>query len=724
MEENDKKTKLENFTKNICQKYNLDEKSLLENIDDQDKNKFWNALIELINKKDELQKVPNPVNDDDNNNNNNNENVNPTFNKEELIKEIDNYFKENPDEENEIWNNYKNKDINTNTNNTNNANNTNIESIKDNNNPIENVPTSKSNDKKIDKIVPTAASYKKYKKKETFIIKKNNPNLRFSTRPQVKRKHQSIIAPTKVNHSNDNSNPTSINPANNNKKDSIQKLAKSKFCNDNDNKLRGSLALKVYNNENFEYNSKNPVKSRKSVMTQPYHFKFKFNINKNFEKKNSMVIGGNKTKNIFNENENKNTPEVIKEEEIENKGTLVFYKEAENDSEKSKNKNEEPNKNENDKIVNEDNNNIDKPIDDNEVNINKVFSVYKYKSTVSTIYKKEKPKPKQEPKKYLNNSVCHQVSISLNIKNENNNESKSKINNNTSFTNEKVVQKIKVPKSNKNVNKENNNINVLYKKEEIKKPDKSSNEIDDYNLLDTDRRLFSSDQKKRNRQRINNNNYNNSRIKIYNNSFYRININETYNLNNYRNSENIYNPNTNEPHYMNSYSNLKKEIKPKKAEIRFYKRSGRKNNTKNNSSSRKRIDVSNIKRNSGSTERIQPRKIKIIRKNDIQNNTIAVHSKQKPFIQMYKDVINNLMKNDESIYKANYIFYTKKKKKKARKIGNSAETKKKKGSQVKINFNWKNSKNNRNDKKINTSQKKKNIFSSCDNIHKSKHVNN
>ena len=35
-----------------------------------------------------------------------------------------------------------------------------------------------------------------------------------------------------------------------------------------------------------------------------------------------------------------------------------------------------------------------------------------------------------------------------------------------------------------------------------------------------------------------------------------------------------------------------------------------------------------------------------IQKNDIQNNTISVQSKQKPFIQMYKDVINNLMKND------------------------------------------------------------------------------
>lgn len=717
MEENDKKTKLENFTKNICQKYNLDEKILLENIDDQDKNKFWNTLIELINKKDELQKASNPVIDD---NNNNTENDNPIFNKEELIKEIDNYFKENPDEENEIWNNYKNKDTNTNSNNTN------IESIKDNNNPIENVPTSKSNDKKIGKIVATSASYKSYKKKETFIIKKNNPNLRFSIRPQVKRKHQSIIAPPKVNQSNDNSNLLSINPANNNnnKRDSIHKMVKSKFCKDNDNKLRRSLALKVDNNANFEYNSKKPYKSRKSVMAQPYHFKF--NLNNNFEKKKSMVIEGNKVKNKFNENENKNTPEVIKEEEIENKGTLVFYKEAESNSEKNKNKNEEPNKNENDKNVNEDNNNMDKPIDDNGVNINKVFSVYKYKNTVSTIYKKEKPKPKpkKESKKYLNNSICHQVSISLNIKNEKNNESKSKINNNTSFTNEKGVKKIKVPKSNKNVNKENNNINVLYKKEEIKKPDKSSNDIDDDNILDTDRRLFSSDQKKRNRQRINNNNYNNSRIKIYNNSFYRININETYNLNNFRSSENIYNPKTNEPHYMNSYSNSKKEIKPKKAEIRYYKRSGRKNNTKNNSSSRKRIDVSNIKINSGSTERIQPRKIKIIRKNDIQNNTISVQSKQKPFIQMYKDVINNLMKNDDSIYKANYIFYTKKKKKKTHKIGNSSETKKKKGSQVKINFNWKNSKINRNDRKINTSQKKKNVFSSCDNIHKSKHVNN
>jgi hypothetical protein len=56
MEENDKEKSFENFIKEICKKYFLEENVLLEYIN-QDKTKFWNTLIELINKKEEIQMI-------------------------------------------------------------------------------------------------------------------------------------------------------------------------------------------------------------------------------------------------------------------------------------------------------------------------------------------------------------------------------------------------------------------------------------------------------------------------------------------------------------------------------------------------------------------------------------------------------------------------------------------------------------------------------------------
>ena len=141
MEENNNKETtltLDSFTKKICQKYSLDENILIENLN-KDKNNFWNTLIDLIQKKEELQ---NPSNPSDKENNGNNEITNQTFNKEEIIKEIDNYIKENPDEHSDIWNDYKN-------------NNNKITSIKDNNTQMENnAPTSTSTDKKNESCKP------------------------------------------------------------------------------------------------------------------------------------------------------------------------------------------------------------------------------------------------------------------------------------------------------------------------------------------------------------------------------------------------------------------------------------------------------------------------------------------------------------------------------------------------------------------------------------------
>ena len=701
MEENEKEKTLEYFIKDICQKYCLDENILLENIN-QDKTTFWNTLIEQINKNEELHKLSNSINDE---NIEDIENTNHAFNKEELINEIDIFIRENPDEDNEIWKNFKNN---------------NTESLKDNNIQIDNnnAPASASASapavNKNDKPEPAPAI------KKTFTIKKDQ-KLRFSIKVPKKRKNQSIIMQP------NNSNTFLINQKIN-KRESKLKLIRSKFNKDKKKTKRRSLALKVDNNTNLEYNNKKLIEpvNRRSLMPN-YHFKNKYNLNNSVNKKNEIIPEENKTKNSNQKNGDKN------KEKDDNKKDIIYINENENESEsenssiysydnkkdEDKKKNENENENEENKVIENKDDNLNNTNDNNEQNTEKkVLPVYKYKSTVSTIYKKEnpKPKPKKEPKKYLNNSVCHQVSISLNIMKKSNIKSKSKNKNSITSRNERCENKIKISTktSKTNMTNDNNTINVLYKKEIINQPDEKTHDNLDEDNYFNERKLFNSE-RKRNRQLFNNeynnnNNYNNSRIKIYNNSFYRININETYNVNNYRSTENINNLKTAQKPFNATFSS-KKEIIPKQAEIKFYKTSG-----KNNNKSSKKINDSNIKRNCGTIKKI---KVKKEINNNINNYTISTHPKKKPFIQRYKDAIESITKNDDTIFNANNILYKQKSIKKKHKAGNSIETQKKKEIPAKINFNWKNSRNKQSNKKIKI-LKKKNIFSSTDNIYKNK----
>ena len=108
MEEN-KNTKLENFAKDISNKYDFEEKVLIDALNIGPK-EFWEALFQMINKKNTINNTSTSVDKE----NNNILNFDKSFNKEDIEKEIEDYFNENPNEDKQIWEKIKNGDVNEN----------------------------------------------------------------------------------------------------------------------------------------------------------------------------------------------------------------------------------------------------------------------------------------------------------------------------------------------------------------------------------------------------------------------------------------------------------------------------------------------------------------------------------------------------------------------------------------------------------------------------------
>lgn len=160
MEENNKNHNLENFSRCISKKYGIDENALIFCLYYDPKN-YWNTLFKLINKKAEL----NPIEPIDEEKNDTNEVQRPTFDKDEIVKEIENYFRENPDEVDELWNKYKDNNIETEKNN-------NTQNDMTTNTSISNgkkVNSNNINNSEIRKVVTN-----KQKDKKSFHIKKDN----------------------------------------------------------------------------------------------------------------------------------------------------------------------------------------------------------------------------------------------------------------------------------------------------------------------------------------------------------------------------------------------------------------------------------------------------------------------------------------------------------------------------------------------------------------------
>ncbi len=138
MEENNNNKNLEDFIKDISDKYDLEEKVLLDSLSISPKD-FWKELFQMINKKNTLNNSSTSIEKD----NNNILNFDKSFNKEDIAKDIEDYFHENPNEDKQIWEKIKNGDAPENIN----------KSIEEENNQIKTEilePTSPSTEKKND----------------------------------------------------------------------------------------------------------------------------------------------------------------------------------------------------------------------------------------------------------------------------------------------------------------------------------------------------------------------------------------------------------------------------------------------------------------------------------------------------------------------------------------------------------------------------------------------
>ena len=172
---------LEIETPRYYPRFSIDENALLFCLHNDQKN-YWNTLFNLITKKSELKKITEP----NENENNNNENKKQTFNKDDIIKEIENYLMENPDEVDEMWEKFKDNKIR-------------ISNNDNNNNHTENSERHSLNIKKIDsneinKTMNRPISPQKGKKN---IIKIGNQKLNFSIGVSENRRHQSIFGQIK-----------------------------------------------------------------------------------------------------------------------------------------------------------------------------------------------------------------------------------------------------------------------------------------------------------------------------------------------------------------------------------------------------------------------------------------------------------------------------------------------------------------------------------------------
>ena len=683
MEENNNKN-LEKFVHYISQKYNLNEGILIDNLKTDLKN-FWNVLFELINKKSELNITTSVKNID---NNDNNIVLNENFNKKELEKDIDNYFSENPDENKEIWNKYKND---------------NIDSEKINKSKFDLIsPTSSSTEKKIELKNNKLKRISSQKRKKSLFVK-NNQKYNITIGVSKNRRHQSIYAQIKTLNDIDlNKSLSKINTIK--KKNSKSIKNKNNYVNNN----RKSLFLKFDNNTAFEYNvSKKkflPVKNRKSVLAPQNNFKFNYYLNNFNDKKIIGSSKGKKGKSCFNKKEKEiinNKDENKNDNKDENKDENIIIDcdekslENYNKDETIKSDNEFIEK-ESKNILNKINNKNDKEkllhnyINDNDFsNSTKkqkskikddIIPIYKNKNTILTI-KKPKLKIKPKLKKYINNIICHQISIFL--KPCIHKISNSKINKENNKNIDIKYEKIKKSSNNNIKNIDNDFIEDYYlkllnnKKTDKKELKKTEHRID----TEINKNKYSdTSYKKRNKKTIIKNiKFTHPTIKIFDDTIYK----KQYNYKSQNNILNTYN-NEHDKEIYNSQKTL-----PKNSEIKYNKFSETNNNYKYKNKNN-RYDINRLLKeieNKNRSERKEYRKNKnIIKKNKIttNNNKNNTSSKKKNYFESYKEAIENIMKDDYSIFNdENDILYIKKDKKKIMKndinneIGKSKDIKSK-----------------------------------------------
>ena len=717
MEEINKNKKLEDFAKSLSKKYFLDKNILIDTLKNNPKD-FWNTLFQIIIKKSELNNSSNSLDKD----NIDNIKTEQNFNKEDIEAEIENYFYENPEENKEIFEEYKKGNLSLEKNSK-----IKLDALS---------PTQSSTGKKVvpkDNIKLKRMPSPDKRKKSLFINK--NKKFNFTIGIDKNRRHKSIIADIhNLNKIDSNKSFKYNNNLKLSKKNSKSINQKSKFSNKK-YQNRKSCFIKIENNCNLEYNNskKNilPVKNRKSVFIPQNNFRFKFNINKD-----KKIIGntkGKKIKSLFNKKqsitineedmENKENEKIIKitddnnsnsinKNETINKNNEFIKKEKENINDKIDiNENEKSNYNSNDKInftteVNEER----QKIKEEKINI----KICKNKNTFSKIYKSKKFKSLSKPKrkKYLNNLICHQISITLKA-----------INNSINKTNKNKQKFDKIIKKTPNkevIRKDNKEILFTnYKNNVIGNNDGEEEEEEKVNI-NNNRNIFSSDSKKNKKSRIKEKN-NKSLIKIYKGSIYRIPNNNNFEENTYNSGKfNNYLNTTNNHNKDDTIYSSQMTLNTKKVEIKYYKMRKINNNNSKYSNQNNRYDINrlikeieNKKRNNQGKEykTINNNKNKIKNKNNktnIKNMNKNINnniSKKKNYLEIYKETIANIMKNDDSIYNDDSeLFYIKEDKNKNENM-----------SELKINENKK-----QKNKKIPTIKIKKNLYSSCDNILKNK----
>ena len=717
MEEINQKQTIENFAEYIIKKYDLDENILIDSLNNSIKG-FWILLFQIILKKSEQNNPSNEIVIDNNINAENN------FNKEELEKEIETFFNNNTDIDKEIWEKYKNGDII-------------LENNEKRNSDIL-APTSSTTDQKLVKLEDNEIkrnSTTNKRKKSVFI--NENKKFNFQIGASNKFRHQSIIAKIPNFHKIRLSTTFRNSISKNNKKFFNKK---NKFRQSiKPNKNRKSLFLNVGKNTNFEYNSKRfffPPKTRKSVVVPTSNFKFQYLNNTKKEKRKSSQF---KSKEITEKKENDNI--MIYNDESDssssiNKNDTIHSDDNENSEKEDKNiiKTETNKFNEN---KNNNNNNINVITEEvkNEQKIEeekkKIVPVYKNKFVFRKIYKKEKvkvkslsqPKQKPKPKMYLNNKICHQINIIL----------KAVINKNLKNKNSAKIS----PKKNKqnydktkekSLNKNNKETKLNNKKEEIKK---SRNKYNDVNNEIKDNTSY--DKKEEN---IYGSNTNLTKKNILSQSSFKINeeINKSHldtdkNLDKYSYSSNK---------HIKILKNLRLEeslYKPqttvisKKAQIKYFKTNNNYNktnynktnyknksykNTNNKNTNYKNANINNKNNIGNYLKEIGKKRVSKNKENRNNENNSINKKNKKTYLQRYRDAIENIMKNDESIYNdQSDIFYNKKDDKTILKNGFNSDIKKKNGikSELKLKEIKTQKKNTKSSNKI-----KKNIYSSSDNI--------
>ena len=439
MEENNNNKNLEDFIKDISDKYDLEEKVLLDSLSISPKD-FWKELFQMINKKNTLNNSSTSIEKD----NNNILNFDKSFNKEDIEKDIEDYFHENPNEDKQIWEKIKNGDAPENVN----------KSIEEENNQIKTEilePTSPSTEKKndLDLINKLTKIPSPKKRQKSFSVYKNK-KFNYSSKLAISTRHQSIFGVRNSIKKMDLNRSSVRIP----KKNSIVKPNNYNINNNNfikhSNTFRinqnfKSLALKIEKHSNLEYNSKKKkieIKSRGSFFIPKNNYGFQFNINnsdaikrkgtKNIEKVKNRFSGKFFQKNNKKEENSKDEINLYSDQSNSNSSNSSFFAQAKKNLINENNIIEEEDQNENNVLDLSHSSNEVKKDDsiknENHEDIKVIIPVHKNKNTFLKIFKKKEKKetlpepepepepeflPELKPRKYLNNSICHQISITL-----------------------------------------------------------------------------------------------------------------------------------------------------------------------------------------------------------------------------------------------------------------------------------------------------------------------